>query len=115
VKRFSQTVIDGRNDSSKEIGIMATKKLSYEEFVLKAIDALHTEKSKGIHSVYSGHNNAFRKYFDGDDPVAVVKGLEAKGTIKVRPCKGGVMIYKPADFPQTGDNTKATLKKMNLG
>ncbi len=39
------------------------EKLSYEEFVRKAIVSLWKEGYKGIHSVYSGFNNAFRKIF----------------------------------------------------
>jgi len=40
------------------------KKSSYEEFVRRAIESLRAEGYKGIHSVYSGFNDAFRRYFE---------------------------------------------------
>jgi hypothetical protein len=39
------------------------RKLTEEEFVLQAIKKLRKEPFRGIHSVYSGFNEAFRKYF----------------------------------------------------
>jgi hypothetical protein len=41
-----------------------TEKFSYEEFVRQAILKLRIGNYKGIHSVYSGFNEAFRKYYD---------------------------------------------------
>ena len=46
-------------------GDTMSEKLSHEEFVKKAIVSLRKEGFKGIHTVYSGFNNAFKKYFDG--------------------------------------------------
>jgi hypothetical protein len=43
------------------------KKLTEEEFVIQAIKKLRKEPYRGIHSVYSGFNEAFRKYF-GTNP-----------------------------------------------
>ena len=40
------------------------KKLTEEEFVVQAIKKLRKDPYRGIHSVYSGFNEAFRKYFD---------------------------------------------------
>ena len=67
-----------------------SEKLSYEEFVTKAIVSLRKEGYKGIHSVYSGFNNAFKKYFDGENPVDVTNRLAKEGKIIIRPVKGGV-------------------------
>jgi hypothetical protein len=52
------------------------RKLTEEEFVLQAIKKLRKEPFRGIHSVYSGFNEAFRKYF-GTNPVEVTSGLAA--------------------------------------
>ena len=74
------------------------KKLSHEEFTLRAIDKLRNDNYKGIHSVFSGFNQAFREYF-GSDPVEAQKALVTKGKIVTVPAKRGVMIYKPEDKP----------------
>lgn len=89
------------------------EKLSQEEFVKKAIVSLRKEGFKGIHSVYSGFNEAFKKYFDGDNPVDVTNRLASEGKIVIRPVKGGVMLYLPEDAPGAG-SADQTLKKMGL-
>jgi hypothetical protein len=91
-----------------------SERLSYEEFVKKAIVSLRKEGYKGIHSVYSGFNNAFKKYFDGENPVEVTNNLAREGKIVVRPVKGGVMLYLPEDAPLTKDTAAEALKKMGL-
>lgn len=48
-------------------------KLSEEEFVIRAIGKLRG-KHKGLHSVFSGFNDAFRGYF-GTNPVETVQRL----------------------------------------
>ena len=53
------------------------KKLTEEEFVLQAIKKLRKEPFRGIHSVYSGFNEAFRKYF-GTNPVEVTSRLAGR-------------------------------------
>ncbi len=88
-------------------------KLSQEEFVKKAILSLRTEPFKGIHSVYSGFNEAFKKYFDGEDPVKVTTRMAAEGKIAIRPVRGGVILYLPEDAPTTTRADEA-LKKMGL-
>jgi len=90
------------------------EKLSYEEFVKKAIVSLRKPPYKGIHSVYSGFNEAFRKYFDGQDPVKVVNDLAKEGKIVLRPVKGGVMIYLKEDAPVVSNIADSALKKMGL-
>ena len=39
-------------------------KMSHEEFLKKAIVSLRKEGYKGIHTIYSGFNEAFKKYFN---------------------------------------------------
>lgn len=90
-----------------------SEKLSYEEFVKKAIVSLRKEGYKGVHTVYSGFNDAFKKYFD-DDPVKVTNGLAQEGKITVRPVKGGVMLYLPDDAPASRDRGDDALEKMGL-
>jgi len=90
------------------------ERLSHEEFVRKAIMSLRKEGYKGIHSVYSGFNEAFKKYFEGENPVETTNRLAQEGKIVIRPVKGGVMLYLPEEAPgaSTADDT---LKKMGLG
>jgi hypothetical protein len=75
------------------------RKLSEEEFVLQAIKRLRKEPFRGIHSVYSGFNEAFRKYF-GTNPVEVTTRLAAQGKMETRPFKGGVMLFLPGEAPK---------------
>ena len=68
------------------------KKLTEEEFVLQAIKKLRKEPYRGIHRVYSGFNEAFRKYFE-TNPVEATSRLAAEGKIEIRPFKGGAMLF----------------------
>lgn len=90
------------------------EKVSKEEFIKKAIVTLRKDGYKGIHTVYSGFNEAFKKYFDGDDPVQATNKLAGEGKIVIRPVKGGVMLYLPEDTPQKGQTAEDALKKMGL-
>jgi len=77
------------------------RKLTYEEFVRRAILRLRDlSKSRGIHAVYSGFNSAFREYF-GQDPIELVKDLARQGKVEIVPRKGGVMIYLPGEAPKS--------------
>lgn len=82
-------------------------KLTEEEFVRKAVKKLRG-KYKGIHTVYSGFNTAFKEYF-GTNPIDTTQRLASEGKINIRPVKGGVMIYLPEDAP---DTTVNVLKKI---
>ena len=74
--------------------------LSEEEFVLRAIEKLRKGGYRGIHSVYSGFNEAFRNYFgDSADPVGVTTKLAKAGKVATRFTRGGVMLYKPDEAP----------------
>jgi hypothetical protein len=90
-----------------------TEKLTYEEFVKQAILKLRTGDYKAIHTVYSGFNEAFRKYFDGANPIEITNQLAQEKKIVIRPVKGGVMLYLPEDVPQTS-KADQVLKKMGL-
>lgn len=74
--------------------------LKAEEFTLQAIEKLRVPPYKGIHTVFSGFNAAFREYFPGLDPVKVVKLMAAEGKIVARPAKRGAIIYKPSEAPK---------------
>jgi predicted membrane protein len=89
-------------------------KLSHEEFVKKAVVSLRKEGFKGIHTVYSGFNEAFKKYFDGDDPIKATTQLSQENKIVIRPVKGGVMLYLPEDAPAPKGQADEALKKMGL-
>jgi len=91
-----------------------SEKLGYEGFIKKAIVSLRKEGYKGIHTVYSGFNEAFKKYFDGDDPVKATNQLAQEGKIVIRPVKGGVMLYLPEDSPVMNGQGDEALKKMGL-
>jgi hypothetical protein len=77
-------------------------KLGKEEFVVRAIKKLRG-RYRGIHSVFSGFNEAFREYF-GEDPRPVTQELAARGIIAIRPVKGGVMLYLKGEAPHAGDD-----------
>ncbi len=87
-------------------------KLTHEEFVKRAILTLRKEPYKGIHTVYSGFNVAFREYFN-EDPIECTNKLAKQGTIVLRPVRGGVMLYLLEDAP-AGTDPRNTLKKMGL-
>jgi len=88
-------------------------KLGPEEFVKLAIARLRLENYKGIHSIYSGFNEAFKSYFDGANPIETTGELAKQGKISIRPVKGGVMLYLPGDGPELSRGDMA-LKKMGL-
>jgi hypothetical protein len=88
-------------------------KLSQEEFVRLAIARLRLENYKGIHSVYSGFNDAFKTYFDDANPIDATGELSKLGKIVLRPVKGGVMLYLAGEGPEMSRGDMA-LKKMGL-
>ena len=88
---------------------MADKKLSKEEFVKRAIQKLRKGEYRGIHTVFSGFNEAFRKYFNGADPVEATKELVEKGIIVCRPAKRGAYILLAEDAT---DNSQKVLDKI---
>ncbi len=91
-----------------------SEKLSFEEFVKKAIVSLRKEGYKGIHTVYSGFNDAFKKYFNGEDPIKTTNQLASEGKLVIMPVKGGVMLYLPEDAPASRTRGEDALEKMGL-
>ncbi|HTZ17407.1 MAG TPA: hypothetical protein VMB78_03105 [Dissulfurispiraceae bacterium] len=90
------------------------EKLSYEDFIKKAIVSLRKEGYKGIHTVYSGFNEAFKKYYENEDPIKVTNQLASESKIVIRPVKGGVMLYLPEDAPAAKTRGEDALGKMGL-
>jgi hypothetical protein len=93
---------------------MSEEKLDHEGFITKAIVSLRKEGYKGIHTVYSGFNEAFKKYFPGENPIDATNGQEKLGKIVIRPVRGGVMLYLPEDAPAQTQTAKDALDKMGL-
>jgi hypothetical protein len=75
------------------------RKLTEEEFVVQAIRKLRRDPFRGIHSVYSGFNEAFRKYF-GANPVEATSRLATEKKIEIRPFRGGAMLFLPGEAPK---------------
>jgi hypothetical protein len=96
-----------------KIGRKMMSQLSVEDFVLLAIKKLRTGEFKGIHSVYSGFNEAFKIYFNGADPVQATSKLAREGKIVIRPVRGGVILYQPEEAPALNRGELA-LEKMGL-
>jgi hypothetical protein len=90
------------------------EKLSHEEFIRKAIVSLRKEGYKGIHTVYSGFNEAFKKYFENENPIEVTNQLASESKLVIRPVKGGVMLYLPEDAPAAKTRGEDALGKMGL-
>ncbi len=90
-----------------------SNRLNHEEFTRLAILKLRNGHFKGIHSVFSGFNDAFKKYYEGEDPVQATTALGEEKKLTLRPAKNGVMLYLPEDAPQ-GDRGSWALKKMGL-
>jgi hypothetical protein len=88
-------------------GVME-EKISEYEFVVRAIKRLKKPPYKGIHSVYSGFNQAFREYFN-KDPVEATTKLAQEGKIVTRLVKGGATLYLPEDAPS---QSKGVLDKI---
>ncbi len=89
------------------------ERLNQAEFVKRAIVKLRKDPYKGIHSVYSGFNQAFREYFVDDDPVKWTTQLADEGVIETRRARGGAMLYLPGEAPSQS-TSKDVLKKMGL-
>ncbi len=83
------------------------RKLTEEEFVIQAIKKLRKDPYRGIHSVYSGFNEAFRKYF-GTNPVEATSKLATEGKVETRPFKGGVMLFLPGEAPKRPSSEEIT-------
>ena len=92
--------------------ILENRSLSEEEFVIQGITKLKKDPYKGINSVFSGFNDAFRKQFN-KDPIELTSRMASEGKVEVLPMKGGkgVMLYLPGEGPR-GRKTDEALKKI---
>ena len=88
------------------------RSLSEEEFVIEGIKKLRREPYKGIHIVFSGFNEAFRKHFN-KDPIEFTSKMASEGKIEIIPIRSGkgVMLYLPGEGPR-GRKTDEALKKI---
>jgi len=78
-------------------------KIGEEEFVLRAIKRLRKPPYRGIHSVYTGFNQAFKEHF-AKSSVEVTKKMAEEGKIIIRPVRGGVMLYLPDEAPKAKED-----------
>jgi hypothetical protein len=75
------------------------ERLTEYEFVVRSIKRLRKPPYRGIHTVFTGFNQAFKDYFN-KNPVEATQKLAQEGKIVIRPVKGGVMLYLPEDAPR---------------
>lgn len=116
-----KTKMDPKKKSNSIIPITGKKKLTPTEFILKAIRDLRSPGYRGIHTVFSGFNEAFRAHFPGLDPVKTTKRLFKAGVITLKHVRGGAYITisseKKVEKKKTSSQqnmAEETLKKMGL-
>ncbi len=83
-------------------------KLGEEEFVLRAIKRLRKPPYKGIHTVYSGFNQAYKEHY-GKNPVEITSRMAGEGKIVTRLVKGGAMLYLPDEAPKAKESVLAKI------
>ena len=94
----------GKTNVAVAVGAQPNGLYTPEQFVkraiakLRGIDKATGKEWKGMHTVFSGFNQAWRDYF-GDDPVAGVKALVAEGKVVSIPAYKGARLYMPDDAP----------------
>ena len=77
---------------------MSETKMETKEFARRAIVRCRKEGFKGLHTVYSGFNAAWREYYGKEnDPIVGVNKLVMEGYLMGNPSKGGFTIYLPED------------------
>ena len=81
--------------------ISTSNDLTPQEFVLKAIEKLRECPYKGIHSVYSGLDEAFKRHFPDLRLRDTLNELAEEGKITIRPASRGVMLYKGGEASRT--------------
>ncbi len=92
--------------------VLEDRSLSEEEFVTEGIKKLRKDPYRGINSVFSGLNEAFRKHFN-KDPIEFTSKMASEGKIDVLPMRGGkgVMLYLPGEGPGAR-KTQEALKRI---
>lgn len=68
-------------------------KITYDEFVKRAIASLRQENENGIHAEKSGFVDAFKKYYDGEDTLKIISKLAKEGKIITKKVSDGLMLY----------------------
>lgn len=68
-------------------------KITYEEFVKRAITSLKQENENGIHTEKSGFIDAFKKYYNGQEPLEIISKLVKEGKIIIKKVPDGLMLY----------------------
>ena len=81
--------------------VSSSTDLTPREFVLKAIEKLRECPYKGIHSVYSGLDEAFRRRFPDLLLRDTLNELAEEGKIIIRPASRGVMLYNGGEVSRT--------------
>jgi hypothetical protein len=102
---------NGRKKKTAKLKETGEGKLSPAEFTLKAIQDLRKPPHKGIHSVYSGFNKGFRKYFPDLDPVKTVAKLSENGIVINKITRGGALLYIPGETSETKPKKEKKAKK----
>ncbi len=88
--------------------------MTEEQFTKRAIESLRKPPYKGIHTVFSNFNSAFKAYFgEGSDPIASTNALAKAGKIEMMFVRGGVMIFLPGEGPSK-TRVDDTLSKMGI-
>jgi len=111
-------------------GKVEAKTLGYQEFVENAIRKLRTEKSKGLHCVYSKLNSYITAYYQSEGldisteaamhtykdkngvnvtqhltgAPAIVRKLVDAGKLDARPAKGGLMVFIKGEMRERQPN-----------
>lgn len=84
--------------------------ITREEFVIQAIKKLRDlSKSKGIHTRFTGFNEAFKLQF-GEESRATTEKMATAGTVVIVPAKGGVRLYLPEDAPASTSGPEVLAK-----
>ena len=92
-----------------------------DAYILLAWETLRGENDKGeryssVHTTFTPFNQLFRQLFDGIDPVAYTKMLEAKGDLKIGLARRGAMIRPSEQFlrpaPSEHKETIAMMRRL---
>lgn len=83
-----------------------TKKIPPEEFVIESILNSRRAIYEGIHSIYSGFNEAFKKNY-GEDPTNTLQKLESEGKIKIKKYKTGLVLFIGKKVSNSNDQAQS--------
>ena len=83
-----------------------------EEFVIKSILNSKRAFEEGIHLIYSGLNEAFRKNY-GEDPTKTLQKLESEGKIKIKKYKTGLFLFIAKKVSNSNDQAQSQSSASN--